>query len=141
MASLNGDVPDGSPASFTCTWRSMGAGEWAALSGELDIAYSPLLDQALRAAEADGNSAILLDLRELSFIDCSGTRVIAKASERLREAGRRLILVRGPRRVDMVFSLTGAAETLEIVDLPPAEPAAQLLLRLAVGPRELEREG
>ena len=141
MASLNGDAPDGASAPFTCTWRSLGAGELATLSGELDIAYSPLLDQALRAAEADDNSVILLDLRELSFIDCSGARVIAKASERLREAGRRLILVRGPRRVDMVFSLTGAAETLEIVDLPHAEPAAQLLLRLALRPREAAREG
>jgi anti-anti-sigma factor len=124
-AALNGSTP------FTCTWKTAQAGGWATLAGELDIAYAPLLDQALREAEASASRVILLDLRELAFIDLSGMRVIAEASERLKRRGRRLILVRGPRGVDMVFALTRSTEQLEIVDPRHAEPADQVLMRVA----------
>ena len=136
MPPFNGDAPDAAlngSIPFTCTWRSAHAVDFATLAGELDMAYSARLERALRAVEANGNRAILLDLRELSFIDLTGMRVIAEASARLKKAGRRLVVVRGPRGVDMVFSLTRSTEQVEIVDLPNAEPADQLLTGLAAG--------
>jgi anti-anti-sigma factor len=120
-------APDGSPGFRTC-WNSAAAGEWVTLSGELDIAQAPLLERTLRAAEDGATRLIVVDLSELSFIDLTGTRVIVQASERLRRAGGRLIVVRGPRPVEMVFALTGVDAMLEILD---PEPAVELLRGLS----------
>jgi anti-sigma B factor antagonist len=73
----------------------------------------------------------VLDLRELDFMDCSGVHTIVDASSRARQAGRRLVLLRGPPNVDRVLTLTGSAGDLEIGDLDPGEPPAQVLLQLA----------
>jgi anti-anti-sigma factor len=113
-------------APFACNWTSTRGAAWATLTGELDIAQAPMLEHALRTAEV-GAHLVVLDLRELSFIDCTGLRVIYESSERLRQAGHRLIVVRGPRPVDMVFTHTGIAERIEVVDLQPAEPAIRVL--------------
>jgi len=113
-AALNGSSP------FRWSWRSDGVGEWAALTGEFDIAQAPLFERSLERVEAGGARLIVLDLRKVSFIDLSGMRVFTRASERLQQAGGRLIVVRGPRAVEMVFMLTGADETLEILDLETA---------------------
>jgi anti-anti-sigma factor len=87
---FSGDVAnavlDSLPAPFECTWVHTRGAEWATLSGELDIANSPALEAAVRAAEADAE-LVVIDLRDLVFIDCSGARVIYEASERLRQAG------------------------------------------------------
>jgi anti-sigma B factor antagonist len=111
---LNGLPP------FEWSWRSAGVGEWAALAGELDIAQAPLFERTLQEAEDGGARLIVLDMRNVSFMDIRGMRVITEASDRLREAGGRLILVRGPRAVEMVFACTGAADYLEILDLEDA---------------------
>ena len=118
-AALNGSSP------FRWSWRSDGAGEWATLTGELDIAQAPLLEQSLQRVEAGGARLIVLDLRAVSFIDLTGMRVLTRASNRLEQTGGRLIVVRGPRPVEMVFMLTGAAETLELVDLETAVEAVR----------------
>ena len=43
-----------------------------ALSGEFDIATVPVLEQHFARLEGDGVTAIMLDLRELTFLDCAG---------------------------------------------------------------------
>jgi anti-sigma B factor antagonist len=115
---------------FNCAWRSGYGARWATLAGELDAYTAPLLDEELRDAEADAE-LIVLDLRGLDFMDCRGMRVMLQSSERLRRAGRRMVLVRGSRNVDLVFTRTGHTEAVEIFDLAPAEPAVQVLLQLA----------
>jgi anti-anti-sigma factor len=82
------------------------------LSGELDLAAAPVLHDQLVRSEEDGCAAIVLDLPELTFMDCSGLRVLLAASDRARANGHRLVLM-GPR----LF----ARQVLEIV-------GAQLLL-------------
>lgn len=74
---------------------------------------------------------MVLDLRELTFIDSSGVHVILQASLLANAVGRRLVLVRGSSHVDRVLSLTEASDSLEIVDLHPVEPPVLALLRLA----------
>ena len=61
---------------------------------------------------------MVLDLRELAFMDCSG----AHASISARQLGRRLVLVRGPPNVDRMFTLTGSSDAVEIADLDQFEP-------------------
>jgi anti-anti-sigma factor len=115
---------------FECT-LSDGAVDAACVrvSGELDIATAPQLDQMLREAEHHAR-LIVLDLRELGFTDCSGVRVIVDASIRARQGGRRLVLLRGGRHVNRVFTLTRASEVVEIVDAAPGAPAIEALPRL-----------
>jgi anti-sigma B factor antagonist len=73
----------------------------------------------------------VLDLRDLTFIDSSGMRVIVDASLRARRAERELILVRGPSHVDRVFRLIENSNGLEIRDLDPLEPPVQVLPQVA----------
>jgi anti-anti-sigma factor len=100
------------------------------VTGELDIATAPQLKQTLGHAE-DCARGVVLDLRELTFMDTSGVHVIVDASARATAAGRRLVLVRGPSQVDRVLALTGARDRLEIVDLDPGEPPVQAFAQLA----------
>lgn len=109
----------GRPAGF----RPMGAGPVAAsrvvVSGELDIATVGAFDDALRQAEADA-ALVVLDLRELDFVDCSSAALMLAAHRRISEAGGRLGVVRGPPQIDWYFELIGLDRELELVDRPPA---------------------
>jgi hypothetical protein len=60
---------------------------------------------------------IVLDLRELSFMDASGVQVIVMAHRRV---GGRLVIVKGPRPVQRVLEICGLVERLRLVDAPPA---------------------
>lgn len=86
------------------------------LAGELDLATAPKLEDELRRVEDDGPAVVVLDLRPLSFMDSSGLRALLAADSRAREAGRRLVLVRGDERVQRVLRITRLDERLEIVD-------------------------
>jgi anti-anti-sigma factor len=86
----------------------------------LDLATAPSLEQTLRRAERRAR-LVVLDLRELTFMDSAGVHVIVNASVRARQARRRLVLVRGPSQVDRVITLAGAADVLEIGDLDTVE--------------------
>ena len=57
---------------------------------------------------------VVLDLRELEFMDSSGLRLVALAERRLGGAGRALVLVRGPEAVQRVFSITRMDEHLTL---------------------------
>lgn len=86
------------------------------LQGELDVATAPLAEDALRTAEAREPSIVALDLGSLTFMDSTGLRLVMAADSRAREAGRRLVVVRGPDAVQRVFELTGVDERIELVD-------------------------
>ena len=86
------------------------------LSGELDIATAPKLEDALQQVEAARPSLIAIDLRGLEFMDSSGLRALISADTRARKEARRLVLVRGSERVQRVLSITRLDERLEIVD-------------------------
>jgi anti-anti-sigma factor len=107
---------------FVCTYKAAPSAAWVHVAGELDLATSPELDRVLREAELD-SQLLVLDLRELTFIDVSATRVILAADGRARRGARRLMIARGPAQVDRVFTLTGARERLSMFDLDADEPA------------------
>jgi anti-sigma B factor antagonist len=64
-----------------------------ALIGELDLATVPVLNNQLAALEQNGTKAIVLDLRDLRFVDSSGLHEIARAYRRSETSGRRLLVV------------------------------------------------
>jgi anti-anti-sigma factor len=115
---------------FRCTLGESGLdAAWIRVAGELDIATAQQLEPALRAAEIRARR-VVLDLRELTFMDSSGVHVIVDASNRARRTGRQLVLVRGPSHIDRLFALTDTSNDVKIVDLDCFQPSVQALVKL-----------
>ena len=88
------------------------------LSGELDIATAPELEDALNKIDPD-DGPVVLDLRELEFMDCAGAHLLVDNDHRLRQAGQSLLLVvadRGP--IERVLALLGLSHQLSVVKQP-----------------------
>ena len=60
-------------------------------------------------------SCVVLDLRELTFLDSCGLARLLAARRRARRAGHRLVLVRGPAAVQRLFALSAVDEAFEMV--------------------------
>ena len=90
-----------------------------ALYGELDLAHAYTFDEELRGVEAAKPSRIVLDLRELTFLDSCGLARLLAAHRRARRDGRRLLLVRGATAVQRLFAMSALEETFEMVSEPP----------------------
>jgi len=88
------------------------------LSGELDLLSSPALGRAIEDLARLDVELILVDLREVVFMDSTGLHTVLRIQQAAHEAGRRFALIRGPDPVQRLFDLTGLAETLTIVDSP-----------------------
>lgn len=86
------------------------------LVGELDLSTVAKVQEELRRVEESAPATVVLDLSKLRFLDSTGLRCIVTADERAREAGRRMVIVRGPDPVQRVFSITRLEERLEMVD-------------------------
>jgi len=87
-----------------------------ALVGELDLSTVAKVQEELRRIEAAAPPTLVVDLSKLTFLDSTGLRCIITADERAREAGRRMVIVRGPDPVQRVFAITRLEERLEMVD-------------------------
>jgi anti-anti-sigma factor len=88
-------------------------------SGELDIASAPAFEQAIADATAEPGAELVLDLRELTFMDSSGLRALAQANTRAGESGVDLSIWRGPRQIERVLEISGLGALLPLVDPPP----------------------
>ena len=105
------------PGELTVDISMSGQTARVALAGELDIATAPRLEQQL-AELAPEVTRVVLDLRELAFIDSTGLRVVLGLANGLGENSARVVLVKGPDPVQRVFTLTGADRELTIIDDP-----------------------
>jgi anti-anti-sigma factor len=122
-----------SPAPFVCSWTDGGPEACRVhVAGRLDGAAVWQLGRALGYPELRAR-LVVLDLRELSFIDRSGVHAVVSASKRGRRGGHRLVLLRGSPLVDRMFTLTGNSDQLEIGDLDPGVPSVQVLPQLDDG--------
>jgi len=113
---------------FACSWTQRGRdAAWVQVAGELDLATVPQLHEALSAAQSHAR-LVVLDLRGLVFLDSSGVHAIASASRQARRLGRRLVLLRGPSKVDRLFTLTGSRGAEEIAEFEAIAPSTRSLL-------------
>jgi len=85
------------------------------LAGELDMASTKLLQQALAAQELRQQPMIVLDLQQLEFIDSTGLRSILVALEQCRERGQQFAITPGSQQVQRLLGITGIAEHLPTV--------------------------
>jgi anti-sigma B factor antagonist len=84
-------------------------------SGELDLAHSERLRTQL--LELIGSSRrVVVDLREIEFIDSTGLHCLLHVAGASHAAGRAFALIRGPERVQRLFELTGTEERFQFVD-------------------------
>jgi anti-anti-sigma factor len=88
-----------------------------ALSGELDISTASRLEDDLHRVEAERPDLIVLDLRDLSFLDSTGLRLLIMADARAKEEGRRLAIGRANAMIQRVLHITRLDERLEVVDV------------------------
>jgi anti-anti-sigma factor len=88
------------------------------LDGELDLVTAPWLARRLEKIEARRPPVLVIDLRDLTFMDSSGLRELFSAQRRARAEGRRLALVKGSAPIDRVLEMVRADTAMETVDDP-----------------------
>jgi anti-sigma B factor antagonist len=95
-----------------------------AVRGELDLAHAYTFDEELRTVEARHPASIVIDLRQLTFLDSCGLARLLAARRRARRHGHRLLLVRGSATIQRLFALTAVDEAFEMVaEVPAPAPA------------------
>jgi anti-anti-sigma factor len=92
MANLRSQ--DQLPRAFRLTVRGHGPLALLTASGDLDFASAGELDRAL-VTEVRSGGLVVLDLREIAFIDASGLSVVLRAAVTARTAGTKLVLLSG----------------------------------------------
>jgi anti-anti-sigma factor len=86
------------------------------LAGEMDMAGVPELTAVISGICANGQSTVVIDLRELTFIDSSGLQALMNAQQDCGACGHELRIVPGPDNVQRLFELTGLSDTLPFTD-------------------------
>ena len=110
------------PEAFSVRTEQHGDAAVVIPTGELDLATAPALEDALsRSFDGDGGGRVVLDLRELEFIDSSGLRTLLTARRRAEEAGAQFSLVAGHRGLERTLEIAGVHK---VFDWTPAEELA-----------------
>jgi anti-anti-sigma factor len=95
------------------------------LEGEVDLSTVASLVEALDVAIADRPDLLLIDLRNVSFLDSTGLRSLLDAQEACRAIDCRLLLMRGSRPVERLMQIAGVDGFFEFVS-GPSEVASHL---------------
>lgn len=85
-----------------------------AVSGELDLYTAPELRSLLLGAINDGRTAVVLDLRETTFLDSTALGVIIAAMKALRVRSGRLVLVNDRTSITKTLAITGLDHLLAV---------------------------
>jgi len=83
--------------------------------GEIDLASSPRLKEALKHSPETQDSILLLDMSEVSFIDSSGLAVLIEYAREAYQHGGKIILFGLNDRVRLVFELVRLDEWFTIL--------------------------
>jgi len=89
-----------------------------ALHGELDVAASTSVLKRLIELDLRPGQRLLLDLRDVQFIDSTGIRLLLQARAHAERARAAFTVVAGPPAVMRVLCLVGLDDQLDIVDEP-----------------------
>jgi len=89
-------------------------------AGELDIATAPRLFERLAPHRRPG-CEVVLDLREVTFMDSSGLGLIVEQQQRARKSGFRFAIAVGATSdTHRILEMSGLTKVLELVDDPDA---------------------
>jgi anti-anti-sigma factor len=85
--------------------------------GEIDIATAPLVRKAID--RHDGTvSQLVLDLRQVEFMDTSGLQIVVEQMRRQDAGVQEFAVVRGPDPVQRLLDMAGLTQTLRLLDAP-----------------------
>jgi anti-sigma B factor antagonist len=90
------------------------------VTGEIDLATSPQLREALDRAIGDGVALVRLDMTGVTFLDSSGISVLVDAQQRLQDDSARLVLHGVGDRIKRVLEISGLGSFFELSDQPAA---------------------
>jgi anti-sigma B factor antagonist len=105
---------------FSVTRRQAGEAVVVVPVGEIDIATVEAVQAQIDVAAGEAR-IVVLDLREVAFIDSAGVRLVLEGTRELAAAGGELVVVQGPPSVRRVFDLVGLDGRVRIVASPPGE--------------------
>jgi anti-anti-sigma factor len=108
------------PGNFDVAVRREGSALLVAPRGEIDLATVDLVRGAVEAEREPGDN-LVLDLREVAFMDTSGLRFILELVDHAERDSFSVRIVRGPTAVQRVFEVSGLEPRLPFVDEPAAE--------------------
>ncbi|MDX6669582.1 MAG: anti-sigma factor antagonist [Solirubrobacteraceae bacterium] len=86
------------------------------IRGDFDVQVAARATDALTELEARAPSSLVIDLRDVSFMDSSGMAVIASAHARATAVGRRFAVVAPPAGVRHAFEVSGLADVVPVVE-------------------------
>ena len=86
------------------------------LEGEVDVSTVALLTEALDVAIADHPEVLVIDPRNLSFLDSRGLQSLVDAQEACHAIDCRLLLMRGSRPVERLMQIAAVDGLFEFVD-------------------------
>ena len=89
-----------------------------AFRGEFDLAAEDAASAALAEAFAAEPDSIVVDLRELSFMDSTALRCLIRAKSLADRLGQELALLNGTGPAERVLTLAGVNEQLEVAEAP-----------------------
>ena len=87
------------------------------MKGDLDIASEARATAQLKRA-MDGCGLLIADLRELSFLDSTGVRVLLSAHLQAKERGLRFGVVRRDGMIARLLEVTRISDRFPVVDDP-----------------------
>src|SRR5687768_15719254 len=91
---------------FSVAVHAEGSAQVVAVRGDVDLATADVLRGELRAA-SERSEAVVLDLREVAFMDTQGLAVVIEAQQAATEAETRFFVTRAPDRVHRLFDMIG----------------------------------
>lgn len=77
-----------------------------ALSGELDLASADVLEREVRRLRLAGSNHVVVDLRDVEFMDSTGLRLLISLRNTAKREGHGMVVVPGSRQVQRIFDLT-----------------------------------
>lgn len=109
-------------ASFSVQSEQQNHVAYLYVNGELDMATSPVLEKWMSDVERNGNKGIVLDLKDVTFMDSSGLHSFLRATDRAARTGRTFAMVNAPATVRKVLQLTQTLHLLAVDRSPPSAP-------------------
>ena len=85
-----------------------------ALEGELDMESSRLVSECVSTALDAGEVRIVIDLRDVRFIDSRGLAALVTVHRDAEEAGKSLVVRSPTKRALDLFKMTGIDQVLQI---------------------------
>jgi anti-sigma B factor antagonist len=88
-----------------------------AFAGELDLANASTAENALKTSLDDPSAAVIVDMRELEFIDSTGIALLVSALSHNDGGVRVSFIPSDSAAVTRVLELTGLAERLPLAEI------------------------